>query len=76
MVPRDTYSCNICGSGQSCDRVDLRTPFSRTKTPIFYFYIISASFLGYALKDYKKKGDEELDDLFKDDVLGVYYNRS
>jgi hypothetical protein len=32
---------------------------------------VSTSFPGYALMDYKKKGDEELD-LFKDDVLRVF----
>jgi protein STE50 len=47
------------------------SPVSNTKNPILPLYIISTSFPGYALMDYKKKGDEELD-LFKDDVLRVF----
>src|SRR5258708_6876451 len=42
-----------------------------TKTPILPLHIVSTSFPGYALMDYKKKGDEELD-LYKDDVLRVF----
>ncbi|KIK61584.1 hypothetical protein GYMLUDRAFT_166278 [Collybiopsis luxurians FD-317 M1] len=45
------------------------TPMS--KTPILPLSIISTSFPGIALMDYKKKGDEELD-LMKDDVLRVF----
>jgi len=47
------------------------SPVSNTKTPILPLHIVSTSFPGYALMDYKKKGDEELD-LFKDDVLRVF----
>ncbi|KAI0272472.1 hypothetical protein BC834DRAFT_348745 [Gloeopeniophorella convolvens] len=52
------------GSGPS-------SPLSNMKTPILPLHIVSTSFPGYALMDYKKKGDEELD-LFKDDVLRVF----
>lgn len=45
------------------------TPMS--KTPILPLSIISTSFPGVALMEYKKKGDEELD-LAKDDVLRVF----
>ncbi|KDQ27001.1 hypothetical protein PLEOSDRAFT_1066280 [Pleurotus ostreatus PC15] len=41
------------------------------KTPILPLSIISTSFPGIALMDYKKKGDEELD-LAKDDALRVF----
>ncbi|KAJ7065199.1 hypothetical protein C8F01DRAFT_1124661 [Mycena amicta] len=41
------------------------------KTPILPLSIISTSFPGIALMDYKKKGDEELD-LVKDDALRVF----
>jgi bZIP factor len=47
------------------------SPVSNTKNPILPLHIVSTSFPGYALMDYKKKGDEELD-LFKDDVLRVF----
>ena len=47
------------------------SPVSNTKTPTLPFHIVSTSSLGYALMDYEKKGDDELD-LFKDDVLGVF----
>ncbi|KAH9166320.1 hypothetical protein EDB89DRAFT_2004309 [Lactarius sanguifluus] len=47
------------------------SPVSNTKTPILPLHIVSTSFPGYALMDYKKKGDEELD-LFKDEVLRVF----
>ncbi|KAI0305899.1 hypothetical protein B0F90DRAFT_1808478 [Multifurca ochricompacta] len=47
------------------------SPVSNTKTPILPLHIVSTSFPGYALMDYKKKSDEELD-LFKDDVLRVF----
>ncbi|KAJ4473677.1 hypothetical protein J3R30DRAFT_3780895 [Lentinula aciculospora] len=42
-----------------------------SKTPILPLSIISTSFPGVALMDYKKKGEEELD-LAKDDVLRVF----
>ncbi|TFK39959.1 hypothetical protein BDQ12DRAFT_518668 [Crucibulum laeve] len=45
------------------------TPVS--KTPILPLSIISTSFPGIALMDYKKKGEEELD-LVKDDALRVF----
>ncbi|VDC00981.1 unnamed protein product [Peniophora sp. CBMAI 1063] len=41
------------------------------RTPILPLHIVSTSFPGYALMDYKKKGDEELD-LSKDDALRVF----
>lgn len=41
------------------------------RTPILPLHIVSTSFPGYALMDYKKKGDEELD-LGKDDALRVF----
>ncbi|KAG6381543.1 hypothetical protein JVT61DRAFT_133 [Boletus reticuloceps] len=44
---------------------------SENKTPILPLSIISTSFPGIALMDYKKKGDEELD-LVKDDALRVF----
>jgi protein STE50 len=46
-------------------------PESPAKTPILPLSIISTSFPGIALMDYKKKGDEELD-LAKDDQLRVF----
>ncbi|KAF9462929.1 hypothetical protein BDZ94DRAFT_1219040 [Collybia nuda] len=46
-----------------------QTPIS--KTPILPLSIISTSFPGIALMDYKKKGEEELD-LVKDDALRVF----
>ncbi|KIY52853.1 hypothetical protein FISHEDRAFT_69322 [Fistulina hepatica ATCC 64428] len=46
-----------------------QTPVS--KTPILPLSIISTSFPGVALMDYKKKGEEELD-LQKDDALRVF----
>ncbi|EGN96627.1 hypothetical protein SERLA73DRAFT_93174 [Serpula lacrymans var. lacrymans S7.3] len=42
-----------------------------SKTPILPLNIISTSFPGVALMDYKKKGEEELD-LIKDDALRVF----
>ncbi|KIJ62011.1 hypothetical protein HYDPIDRAFT_30831 [Hydnomerulius pinastri MD-312] len=42
-----------------------------SKTPILPLSIISTSFPGIALMDYKKKGEEELD-LAKDDALRVF----
>jgi hypothetical protein len=42
-----------------------------SKTPILPLSIISTSFPGIALMDYKKKGDEELN-LVKDDLLRVF----
>lgn len=47
------------------------TPDSTHKTPILPLNIVSTSFPGYALMDYKKKGEEELD-LLKDDSLRVF----
>ncbi|KAJ7576885.1 hypothetical protein C8J56DRAFT_1007330 [Mycena floridula] len=47
------------------------TPDNNKKTPILPLSIISTSFPGIALMDYKKKGDEELD-LMKDDALRVF----
>ncbi|KAK7445394.1 hypothetical protein VKT23_014811 [Stygiomarasmius scandens] len=44
---------------------------SPSKTPILPLSIISTSFPGIALMDYKKKGEEELD-LVKDDSLRVF----
>ncbi|KAF5355266.1 hypothetical protein D9758_006049 [Tetrapyrgos nigripes] len=44
---------------------------SPSRTPILPLSIISTSFPGIALMDYKKKGDEELD-LVKDDALRVF----
>ena len=46
------------------------SPTSRP-TPILPLSILSTSFPGVALMDYKKKGDEELD-LLKDDFLRVF----
>ena len=42
-----------------------------SKTPILPLSILSTSFPGVALMDYRKKGDEELD-LVKDDLLRVF----
>jgi len=42
-----------------------------SKTPILPLSILSTSFPGIALMDYRKKGDEELD-LVKDDLLRVF----
>lgn len=46
------------------------SPFM-ARTPILPLSIISTSFPGVALMDYKKKGEEELD-LVKDDALRVF----
>ena len=46
-------------------------PSPASRTPILPLSIISTSFPGIALMDYKKKGDEELD-LMKDDALRVF----
>ena len=42
-----------------------------SKTPILPLTILSTSFHGVALMDYRKKGDEELD-LVEDDLLRVF----
>ncbi|KAI0041049.1 hypothetical protein FA95DRAFT_1501961 [Auriscalpium vulgare] len=55
---------NAIASSSSDDSAD-------GKTPILPLHIVSTSFPGYALMDYKKKGDEELD-LTKDDALRVF----
>ncbi|KAA1468811.1 hypothetical protein DENSPDRAFT_834259 [Dentipellis sp. KUC8613] len=47
------------------------SPVSNSRTPILPLHIVSTSFPGYALMDYQKKGDEELD-LAKDDTLRVF----
>ncbi|THH30709.1 hypothetical protein EUX98_g3470 [Antrodiella citrinella] len=47
------------------------TPGGTGKTPILPLSILSTSFPGIALMDYKKKGEEELD-LVKDDQLRVF----
>ncbi|KAJ6469794.1 hypothetical protein C8R47DRAFT_1024008 [Mycena vitilis] len=57
------------GSGSSGSDSPPHTPVS--KTPILPLSIISTSFPGIALMDYKKKGEEELD-LVKDDALRVF----
>ncbi|KAF7356904.1 hypothetical protein MVEN_01026200 [Mycena venus] len=57
------------GSGPSGSDSPPETPVS--KTPILPLSIISTSFPGIALMDYKKKGEEELD-LVKDDALRVF----
>ncbi|KAJ7113696.1 hypothetical protein C8R43DRAFT_1039768 [Mycena crocata] len=56
-------------SGSSNSGSPPETPVS--KTPILPLSIISTSFPGIALMDYKKKGEEELD-LVKDDALRVF----
>ena len=47
------------------------SPTFTTKAPILPLHIVSPSFPGHALMDYKKKGGEEMD-LLKDDVLRVF----
>ncbi|KAJ7132134.1 protein kinase regulator [Mycena epipterygia] len=56
-------------SGSSNSESPPGTPVSNT--PILPLSIISTSFPGIALTDYKKKGEEELD-LVKDDALRVF----
>jgi bZIP factor len=63
-IAEATAAKNGSTSSSSAD-----TPVS--KTPILPLSIISTSFPGIALMDYKKKGDEELD-LLKDDALRVF----
>ncbi|TDL24017.1 hypothetical protein BD410DRAFT_838533 [Rickenella mellea] len=46
-------------------------PSPASKTPILPLSILSTSFPGVALTDYRKKGEEELD-LVKDDLLRVF----
>jgi hypothetical protein len=48
-----------------------RPPSPVSKTPILPLSILSTSFPGVALMEYKKKGEEELD-LVKDDPLRVF----
>jgi len=47
------------------------SPVPVSRPPILPLDIVSTSFPGWALADYKKAGDEELD-LFKGDVLRVF----
>ena len=47
------------------------SPDGTNKTPILPLSIISTSYPGIALMDYRKKGEEELD-LVKDDALRVF----
>ena len=47
------------------------SPIPVTNPPILPLDIVSTNFPGWALADYKKAGDEELD-LFKDDALRVF----
>ena len=47
------------------------SPQPSSETPILPLSILSTSFPGIALMDYRKKGDEELD-LVKDDLLRVF----
>jgi len=47
------------------------SPVPVTNPPILPLDIVSTNFPGWALGDYKKAGDEELD-LFKDDALRVF----
>ncbi|KAF5352885.1 hypothetical protein D9757_012097 [Collybiopsis confluens] len=63
-IAEATAAKSAAGSSPGLD-----TPMS--KTPILPLSIISTSFPGVALMDYKKKGEEELD-LVKDDVLRVF----
>ncbi|KAJ6581177.1 hypothetical protein B0H19DRAFT_1207210 [Mycena capillaripes] len=59
------------GSGSSSSGSDSPPDTPVSKTPILPLSIISTSFPGVALMDYKKKGEEELD-LVKDDALRVF----
>ncbi|KAJ7089694.1 hypothetical protein B0H15DRAFT_980173 [Mycena belliarum] len=59
------------GSGSSSSNSDSPPETPVSKTPILPLSIISTSFPGIALMDYKKKGEEELD-LVKDDALRVF----
>ncbi|KAJ7035617.1 hypothetical protein C8F04DRAFT_1097874 [Mycena alexandri] len=59
------------GSSSSSSDSDSPPETPVSKTPILPLSIISTSFPGVALMDYKKKGDEELD-LVKDDALRVF----
>ncbi|KAJ7272556.1 hypothetical protein B0H12DRAFT_1292213 [Mycena haematopus] len=59
------------GSGSSSSSSDSPPDTPVSKTPILPLSIISTSFPGIALMDYKKKGEEELD-LVKDDSLRVF----
>lgn len=63
-IAEATAAKNGTTSGSSPD-----APVS--KTPILPLSIISTSFPGIALMDYKKKGEEELD-LIKDEALRVF----
>ncbi|KAJ7460650.1 hypothetical protein FB451DRAFT_1371522 [Mycena latifolia] len=59
------------GSSSSSSNSDSPPETPVSKTPILPLSIISTSFPGIALMDYKKKGEEELD-LVKDDALRVF----
>ncbi|KAJ7777466.1 hypothetical protein B0H16DRAFT_1301872 [Mycena metata] len=59
------------GSSSSSSDSDSPPETPVSKTPILPLSIISTSFPGIALMDYKKKGEEELD-LVKDDALRVF----
>jgi len=68
-IAEATASGKTNGSGSSNSDSPPDTPVH--KTPILPLSIISTSFPGLALMDYKKKGEEELD-LVKDDTLRVF----
>ncbi|KAL0064413.1 hypothetical protein AAF712_008713 [Marasmius tenuissimus] len=71
---REKKGMGLDGDGEAGDGGDNgEQPIaaSSSKTPILPLSIISTSFPGIALMDYKKKGEEELD-LAKDDSLRVF----
>ncbi|KAH7890702.1 hypothetical protein F5I97DRAFT_1933873 [Phlebopus sp. FC_14] len=63
-IAEATASAKVTGTSEPQSNLD-------SNTPILPLSIISTSFPGIALMDYKKKGEEELD-LVKDDSLRVF----
>ena len=68
-VPVASAIAEATSRGSGSDDGTMSDPVN--KTPILPLSILSTSFPGIALMDYKKKGDEELD-LMKDDQLRVF----
>ncbi|KAG0709184.1 hypothetical protein DFH29DRAFT_986606 [Suillus ampliporus] len=69
-VPVASAIAEATAASKASNSSDLSLP-ADSKTPILPLSIISTSFPGIALMDYKKKGEEELD-LVKDDALRVF----
>ncbi|KZV71585.1 hypothetical protein PENSPDRAFT_650595 [Peniophora sp. CONT] len=71
ITPSHNYNSNSNPGSTPSSPTDGVAGGINARTPILPLHIVSTSFPGYALMDYKKKGDEELD-LGKDDALRVF----